>query len=507
MTEAGGIIEQVLQWADTTPAATSVIDARGRTVTYAELGGRVRSVAGGLVGAGLQPIDGVLFSVRPSIDALVLALGTVAAGGVLVFADPGAGPELFAARVRRANPKWAIAESLLYAASGWSPARSLAGRRGLLLPDLAALKVQHIYAGRRLPGVPSGAIALGRLLESAPIQQPVSRWATAPAVIIFTAGTTQMPRAVVHTLPTLTAGLGLLRQRLELAPGDIVHTDQLMLGLPALTGGATWSLPGTPINPRRFGVQVRKRLVTHAFAVPADMAGILDTTPQFPQHLRCVLLGAAPVVPALLRRVVAAAPTADVLSVYGMTEAAPVAMVTAADKLEHTATGKPGDLLGAPLDGVQARISADGELVISGPHIAGYLGHTTPTEIATGDLARVDDEGRLVMMGRKKDMIIRGKVNIYPGLYEPLIAGQPGVAEAAMIGVADPATGDEAVVLVVVPSGDAPADLAERLRRDLPQVLDSYALPDRIVTAPALPVAGRTAKLDRAALRSMLTRR
>jgi len=504
VTESSGMIEQVLHWADTTPSATAMIGARDGSVTYGDLGRQVRAIAGGLLGAGLKPVDGVLFSVRPSVDALVLALGTVAAGGVLVFADPGAGPELFAARVRRANPKWAIAESLLYAASGWSPARSLALRRGLLLPDLAALKVQHIFAGRWLPGVPDGALSVRRLIDAEPIEQPVARWATAPTVIIFTAGTTQMPRAVSHTLPTLTAGLGLLRQRLELGPDDIVHTDQLMLGLPALTSGATWSLPGTPVVPRRFGAQVRKRRVTHAFAVPADMARILDANPSLPKQLRCVLLGAAPVLPALLRRVVAAAPNADVLSVYGMTEAAPIAVVSAQEKLAHSEAGQAGDLLGAPLEGVRARIADDGELVISGPHIAGYLGHPTPTEIATGDLARLDDTGRVVMMGRKKDMIIRGKVNIYPGLYEPLIAAQPGVAEAVMVGVPDPDTGDETVVLAVVPGPQAPADLPERLSRDLPDVLDSYALPDRIVVVSEMPVAGRTRKLDRAALRERL---
>lgn len=504
MSEPAGVIAQVLHWTDSTPKATAMIDARGRSVSYAELGRQVRAVASGLIDAGLKPGDGVLFSVRPSVDALVLALGTVCAGGVLVFADPGAGPELFANRVRRANPQWAMAESLLYAASGWPVARAVARRRGLLLPDLAALNVRHVVIGPRVPGVPRGALTMRSLLQTSVPARPVTRWPGAPIVVIFTAGTTQQPRAVVHTLPTLSAGLGLLRQRLKLGAGDIVHTDQLMLGLPALTGGATWSLPGTPLDPRRFGVQLRHRRVTHAFAPPSDMARILDVTPKLPEHLRCVLLGAAPVLPALLRRVVAAAPHAEVLSVYGMTEAAPIAITTAQEKLAHVVAGHPGDLLGEPLSGVRARIADDGELMITGPQVASYVGHASPEEVATGDLARIDDSGRLVMIGRKKDMIIRGDVNIYPGLYEPLITALPGVAQAVLIGLPDKETGDEAVVLAVVPAIGAPDDLLAMLERDLPGVIDSYALPDHIVILPEVPLAGRTHKPDRGALRQAL---
>ena len=135
------------------------------------------------------------------------------------------------------------------------------------------------------------------------------------------------------------------------------------------------------------------------------------------------------------------------LSVYAMTEALPIAIASARKKLARA----EGDLLGAPLPGSASGSRDDGELFVSGPHLArGYLGEEPLKEVATGDLVRLE-EGRLVLLGRKKDMLLRDGVNIYPGLYEPAIAALPGVAEAAIVGLPDPETGDEEVVLAVFP--------------------------------------------------------
>jgi acyl-CoA synthetase (AMP-forming)/AMP-acid ligase II len=122
-------------------------------------------------------------------------------------------------------------------------------------------------------------------------------------------------------------------------------------------------------------------------------------------------------------------------------------------------------------------------------------------EHATGDLVRLD-HGRLVLLGRKKDMIIRGKTNIYPGLYEPVIAGIDGVGQAVMVGVPD-GIGDEAVWLAVEPKhGRNQEELLRTLRRALPKLIDESALPDRIELMSKLPASGRHRKPDRVALRT-----
>ncbi|GIG11684.1 fatty-acyl-CoA synthase [Catellatospora methionotrophica] len=502
------LVEQVLDQAARTPSAVALVAGDGTELTYGELRRRVLSVRHGLRDNGLRPGDGVLFSVRPSPESLMLAIAVVAAGGCVIFADPGAGPEMFTARMRLARPRWSAAESLLYAASRLRPVRAYARRRGLLLPNLAALDVaRHVYTGRRLPGVPPGALALDRLLKAPPTAPDTDTDPEAPAAVIFTSGTTAHPRAVVHTGASLSAALELLRERVPIGPGDVVHTDQLMLGLPTLASGARWSLPPLTGSAAQFAVHLRQRQATHTYCVPVRLAEILDAAPgPLPPPLRHILLGSAPAPAGVLRRAVAAAPHAQVLSVYAMTEMLPVAIATAAEKIAHV-EHDTGDLLGRPLPGVQVRLDTDGELLLAGPNRSpGYLGEPPSPWLPTGDLARLDAEGRLVLLGRKKDMLIRGSFNLYPGLYEPAITALPGVAEAAYVGVPDPGHGDERVVLAVVADDPAAAaTLPARLRRDLPAIIDHDALPDAIVVLPDLPRSGRGRKVDRPALRDLVT--
>jgi acyl-CoA synthetase (AMP-forming)/AMP-acid ligase II len=101
-------------------------------------------------------------------------------------------------------------------------------------------------------------------------------------------------------------------------------------------------------------------------------------------------------------------------------------------------------------------------------------------------------------------MFIRGTTNVYPGLYEPVIAGLPGVRDVAMVGVPN-AIGDDRIVLVIVPT-DAPRGFSREhpvlasVEKALPGLIDSAVLPDLILATAVLPMAGRARKLDRAAL-------
>lgn len=488
------MLDQLLAACDRRPSDPALAH-----LSYAALKRRVLGVAAGLVELGFEPGDRVLFSVRPRVDGICLALGIVAAGGTVVFADPGAGEAMFRARAGLASPRWVAAESLLYLAST-RPLRPLARRRGLELPPYGTVvpSARHIYAGPRLPGVPLGAVSLGALLRHAPLDSPRGAEKDA-ALVIFTSGTTADPEAVVHSRASLAHGLGGFAAHARFAPGQRVLTDQLMVGIPALIAGAHWLLPAPGADP---GARPERYLdllplADALFAVPAAldaMLTLLDARPEKAPALSTLLIGGAPVLRPLLERARRRFPTARILAIYGMTEILPVAIADGDAKL---AFAGDGDYVGELL--VDARIEA-GELVLSGPGLAlGYLGKAALTELRTGDRARIDGR-ELVLTGRSKDMFIRGTTNVYPGLYEPVIAGLPGVREVALVGVPN-AIGDDEIVLVVVPNDPA---LLASVTRALPGLVDAAVLPDRVVGLDALPTAGRSSKLDRAALARML---
>ncbi|MFF3072773.1 class I adenylate-forming enzyme family protein [Kitasatospora sp. NPDC057904] len=523
-TAGTGLAGRIADHARRTPDTAALLDAHG-TLTYAELARQVAATASGLRAAGMSAGDTVMFAVRPGRDALVLGLAVMTAGAAVVVADPGAGAELDAARGRLVTerltaPRWLAAESWLCALAARTTGRTLLRRLGLNLPALADPALRLLHTGPRLPGLPPDAIPAATLAHTTPAPAspgnaaPASPADTAPAgdpdrpaLVVFTSGTTARPRAVVHSQATLLAGADLLGESLGLttAPAPVVvHSEQLMMAFAFLAAGATWSTAPLPVRPKRFLRDLRRRRATHTFATPASLARLLDAG-RLPDTLGTVLLGAAPVPPPILRRLREALPSARTAVIYGATEMLPIAVTGGEEKLGHA---PHGDLAGHPLPGVTARLNDEGELLLRGPHLAiGYLGDGPIGELNTGDRARIDADGRIVLLGRTKDMLIRGSFNLYPGLYEPAIAALPGIAEAVIVGVPDPHTADEAVVLAVCPDGSLPqAELLRSLQRHLPRTIDHAALPDRIHFLPAIPRRGRTEKPDRERLRALVTK-
>ena len=484
----------------------------GCTVTYRQLRTRIQTVAANLERRGMQPGDRVLFTVRPGIDCVVLALATVTVGATVVFADPGAGRAMFESRAKLAAARWVAAESVLFAAS--TPlARPIARARGIDLPDYGSIidDPRVIYSGAWLPGVPRGAHSLKSLTKPRGVPTPLSEeQGDTDALIIFTSGTTAVPKGVVHTRHTLGAGLADVSAGLGLRAGQRMLTDQLMIGVPALIAGAHWVMPKYGLDPAATPDDYLPLLgdADAAFLTPASMNAVLDalgdrTLP----GLQLVAMGGAPVLSPLLRRISRTMPNAAIKAIYGMTEALPVAIADGHEKLERDPA--EGDWVGRIVSSVSPRIADDGELLIEGRGIArGYL-HELPNELTTlpsGDLARIDDAGQgpeLTMLGRKKDMLIRDRTNIYPALYEPVIVTLPGVAEAYIVGVADEIGDDRVVLALVLEAGAAPDALAS-VERALPGLIDHAVLPDAVVQIEAVPRSGRQSKPDRQALSAIV---
>src|SRR5271166_404250 len=96
------------------PNDVALISPRGQRMTFAALNDGICRAATRLQTEGMRPGDAVVFSVRPSVEAIILILATVRAGGIIVAADPGMGADLFAARMAAVRPRFVMAESLLY---------------------------------------------------------------------------------------------------------------------------------------------------------------------------------------------------------------------------------------------------------------------------------------------------------------------------------------------------------------------------------------------------------
>lgn len=534
------LLDRILRAATRYPNRPALSGHRGRTMRYRDLAVSILATAKGLRRNGFASGDRLLFSVRPDPEGIILALGTVAAGGSVVFVDPGVGPAMFAARVALAQPRWAAAESVLYAGA-FRPLQALTRRSSLLLPDYAALGIRTLRAGPWLPGIPAGTISINALAKGrGPIDEdPLPGLRDDPAAeatVVFTSGTTGPPKAVVHTRGTLGAALSVLAERYEIDYQAQVYTDQFMLGLPTLAAGAHWQLPplgfAPRLDPARFAKGMKR--ATHTFLMPADLAAVLTAISEgitaTPALLQQILVGGAPVLPPLVNRAATVLPGVKLLAIYGMTEIVPIAIADGADKL---VADPDGDLVGQLLPGVTARLASDGELIVAGLHLAkGYLGEWPLQEHATGDIAIMRGES-VVLLGRKKDMIVRGRTTIFPALYESAIEAIPGVGRAVMVGVPDE-IGDEQVVLALQPAGqhvaehplaglpkasnsrddDLPAaappalllghPLAAAVAAALPEIIETASLPDQVLVISAIPTSGLTRKPDRTMLRRLL---
>jgi O-succinylbenzoic acid--CoA ligase len=163
------------------------------------------------------------------------------------------------------------------------------------------------------------------------------------------------------------------------------------------------------------------------------------------------------------------------MTTYGMTE---------------TGSGVVYD--GRPLDGVDVRVAPGDEIHVRGPMLLrAYRDGTDPKDaggwFATGDLGEIDESsGRLRVFGRRGDLIITGGENVWPEPVEAILAGQPGVADVAIVGRPDPEWGERVVAVVVPADPSAPPGL-DALRAAVREQLGPWAAPRTIELVDAIP--------------------
>ncbi|MFI6847158.1 class I adenylate-forming enzyme family protein [Kitasatospora sp. NPDC050467] len=420
-------------------------------------------------------------AVRPGPRALAVMLAAHRLGLRIAVLDPAAGPDVLAARLALARPDLVLADAAAQAVAGW--AGPLARRADLALPRLTSLGPVATL-GRRLPGC---APRLRTGATTTPAPRTGGR--DTDAVIVFTSGTTARPRAVVHTREGLAAGLRTVTELVGPRPGTTVLGGTFFVLVPSLAAGATVALPSR--TPAALARQLTRSAPAQTYLTPPQLRAALRSGARFRGR---VWTGSAPADAALLRRVKEAGAD-EAWGVYALTELFPAAAVEEAEKSAFTG---PGDLVGAPLPGVRTDLGPDGELLLAGPGARHrYLGEEPDPWVRTSDRAALAPDGRIVLAGRLKDMVLRGAENIYPGLYEPALH-LPGVELAVLVGVPRAgAPGDERLVALVQPRpGTDPHGLRTALQGPLDRM--GSARPDAVLFGE-VPLAGRSRKPDRTA--------
>lgn len=282
--------------------------------------------------------------------------------------------------------------------------------------------------------------------------------------------------------------------------GDPVLGGTFFVLVPSLTHGAPVALPAR--SPAVLARQLRRLRPRDTYLTPPQLRDALGAGARFRGR---VWTGSAPASAELLSRVRGAG-AEEAWGVYALTELFPAAAVEAREKAAYEG---PGDLVGAPLPGVTAKPDGDGQLLLAGAAARHrYLGEEPEPWVRTGDRARLDGAGRIVLEGRSKDMVLRRAENIYPGLYEPALH-VPGVELAVLVGIpagrGAESAGDERLVALVQPQ---PGAAEPRLRAALAGPLGRMgsARPDAVMFAQ-IPLAGRSRKPDRAAAAALAAAR
>lgn len=461
------------------PARSPAVCDRGGVLDYGELRRRVGSARRALGELGILPGDRVAL-VCPNTAAFVVAyLAVLGRGAVAVPLNPA------------------------------SPDKELLAQLAVTQPRATLLDGRRDIGGEGSPaGRLADVVALGQG-GAADVPEIEEVGESDPAALLFTAGTAGAPRPACLTHGSLLANLE-QNQRL---PATSVSADDVALGVVplfhvfglnvvlgvALHAGASVVLVDR-FHASEVASLVRELGVTVLPGPPPvfDALGRLEATDGSElSRVRQAVSGAAPLSEEVAERF-SARFGIPLWQGYGLTEASPTVAST-------LVSGEPvAGSVGLPLPGVEVRLVDDdgadalvgdpGEVWVRGPNVfAGYWNDKDATAavltedgwLRTGDVAVADDRGRLFLVGRAKDLVIVSGFNVYPAEVEEVLVSCPGVAEAAVVGEDDPATG-EAVKAFVVAKGGAALSLDD-VASWCSEHLASYKCPASITVVDQLP--------------------
>ncbi|SNT72098.1 AMP-binding protein [Amphiplicatus metriothermophilus] len=469
----------------------------GPVWTYAMIDALSARIAGALLACGARPGDRVAVQVEKSAQNVALYLAALRTGLVYVPLNTAYTDEEVAFFLTDAEP--AVFICAPEREDAFRPAARAAGTKAIMTLD---------------------ADGRGTLIDCAEDNIPYTniepRAEDDTAVILYTSGTTGRSKGTVLTQRNLASNALALHEIWGFRPGDallhalpIFHIHGLFVALHTamLNGAEIIFLPAFDVA----AVRENLKRATVMMGVPTFYARLL-ADPDFGAEdcagVRLFVSGSAPLSPETFKAFEARTGH-RILERYGMSEAGMIA----SNPLDGARI--PGTV-GFALPDVYVRITDEtgvmlppgepGNVEVKGPNVfAGYWRQPEKTKEAfrgpwfvTGDIGALDEEGRLSLVGRAKDLVIAGGYNIYPAEIEQILDAIPGVAESAVIGVPHPDMG-EGVVAVLAPQTGAPrpddAALAAALER-----LARFKRPRRFFWIDALP-RNAMGKVQKQALR------
>ena len=486
-------------------------------LSYAELARDARAFGAALVESGIEPGDRVAIWCGNCAEWIVAALGLFAAGAVLVPVNTRFKGAEAADILSRSGARLLVTVTDFL---GTDYVAMLAGT-GVALPALDTIVVAR---GKAV----DGAVELRDFMAGATPESlaDVRRRSAAlgpedPSDILFTSGTTGVPKGVVmthgRTLTVATdwvAMTGLRAGDVYLQVNPYFHMFGLKAGILASVASGATMLPEPVFDVARALARVASEGVTVLPGPPTLYQSILDH-PDTARHdlstLRVAVTGAADIPVELIRRVHDELPFSQVVTGYGLTEGGTACATSADDDAEAIAT-----TVGRPRPGFEVRIVGEGgrdvetgqagEVLLRGGSImAGYLDDPDETAkvlgpdgwLRTGDLGVVDDAGRLRIVGRVKDMFIVGGFNAYPAEIENALLRHPAVQQAAVIGIPDQRLGEVGMAFVVVSGGVSGDDIIGWSRDEMA----NYKVPRVVEIVDALPL-NATGKVMKETLRA-----
>ena len=457
----------------------------GSIHTYRDVEEGAARYANALVALGVEPGDRVAIQVEKSVEAVLLNLGCLRAGAVLLPLNAAYTAAEVAYFLGDAEPRVFVHDP----------------RRPELAETAKAAKVARVETMG-----PDGAGSLpDRAARSSTSFAEVARGPDDLAAILYTSGTTGRSKGAMLTQENLASNARTLLEYWRFTPDDVLihalpiyHAHGLFVAINTLlmAGGRMLFLP-------KFDADLILKLMPRAtsfMGVPTFYTRLLGhpgLTREATAHMRLFISGSAPLLPETHRAWRERTGHA-ILERYGMTE-------TGMNTSNPYEGERVAGTVGLPLPGVSVRIAnpATGELLgaeeigmieVKGPNVfAGYWGMPEKTKaefredgyFITGDLGKIDARGYVHIVGRGKDLIISGGLNVYPKEVESAIDALPGVVESAVIGAPHPDFG-EGVTAIVVREKGAAVDEAT-IAAALEGTLAKYKQPKRILFVDELP--------------------